>query len=194
MLHIENMHALCSDYVSVLFQTANLIHSHLSILAEGNTLALLMSANWVAVVFVYQRGTKWCFCSHDNERLSSVREAVKEVIGVAHRRSVSDRSKSEQVWQKCLFMLGKSEWISLMSFSQLWDSGIDLPMCHCYICTTTGSVASESFSFFSADDTLLLFILRFRLLKLRFEVNICSEILKKKSLNQFQKSRINILG
>lgn len=114
----ENVHALYTEYDSMLFQTPSIIRFHLSVLAEGSILALQISANWVAVVFVYQRGTKWCVCLHDNERLSSVREAVKEVIRVAHRCSVSDPSRSKQVWQKWLFRLLRKEmcWTKVNGF------------------------------------------------------------------------------
>jgi len=146
-----------------------------------------MSTNWVSVVFVYQRGTKWCVCLHDNERLSSVREAVKEVIGVAHRRSVSDRSKSEQVLllDKCLFRLLRQrcagwKWMDfthvLLSALRVWYRSAHVQLLETW--TTAGSVASERFRVFSADGTLL-FILGFRLLKLRFKVHIMFISIKK---------------
>lgn len=161
------MHAVHSDYASMLFQTASLIHFHLSVLAEGNTLALLISANWVAVVFVYQRGTKWCVCLHDNERLSSVREAVKEVIGVAHRRLVSERSKSKQVWQKWLFRqrCAGRKWMDfthvLLSALRLWYRSAHVPLNCCWL-----YLHLSWFSCFwkvddNADNNLFLAILRF---------------------------------
>ncbi len=118
--HTLEMEGQVKHIASTISNTSNntFLFSRYWPLEEGSTLALLISANWVAVVFVYQRGTKWCVCLHDNERLSSVREAVKEVIRVAHRCSVSDPSRSKQVWQKWLFGLLRTElcWTKVNGF------------------------------------------------------------------------------
>lgn len=41
----ENVHALYTEYDSMLFQTPSIIRFHLSVLAEGSILALQISAN-----------------------------------------------------------------------------------------------------------------------------------------------------